>query len=296
MPLLHQVVGVLEELYPLRYAEQWDAPGLIVGDPFDAVHRIAFATDPTLAVVEQAVEKDCDLLICHHPLFFRAVHEVNGYGVHGRIVTMLARAHCALWVGHTNADSAYRGVGQAAADAFGLIRQHPLVPIEDPEAGHEVGLGRVGALPEPVTLRDFSRTVADALPHTEYGIQVAGDPEASVRSVCVLPGSGDSLFDGARRSGADVYVTSDLRHHPATDALERARYEARLRGHGLAVGLGDPHPRPMLINTPHSAIESLWLDYAMEDVPRAVLKATGEEVDRPRRIVVNTDPWAWSLR
>lgn len=296
MPLLHHVVEVLEQLYPLRYAEEWDSPGLITGDLFDPVRRIAFATDPTMAVVKQVVEEDCDLLICHHPLLFRSVHAISGYDVHGRIITMLNRAHCALWVGHTNADSAYRGVGQAAADAFGLVRQHPLVPIADPSTTHAVGLGRVGELREPVTLESFAHTVADALPHTESGIQVAGDPQAMVNTVCVLPGSGDSLFDEVRHSGADVYITSDLRHHPATDALEQARYEASLRASGVDVGHGDAVPRPMLINTPHSAIESLWLEYAMEDVPNAVEQATGETIERPRPIAINTDPWTMVIR
>ena len=60
----------------------------------------------------------------------------------------------------------------AAADAFGLIEQRPLVPIEDPKAEHPVGLGRVGRLQEPIALRDFARRVADALPYTELGVQV----------------------------------------------------------------------------------------------------------------------------
>lgn len=296
MPLLHQVVDVLETLYPLRYAQDWDAPGLVVGDLLDPVRRIAFATDPTMAVIRQVVNEDCDLLICHHPLLFRPVHEVAGEDIHGRIITLLSRAHCALWVGHTNADSAYRGVAQAAADAFGLTRQLPLTPIDDPLTVHKVGLGRVGELREPVSLEVFAHTVADALPHTELGVQVAGPLDAMVKSVCVLPGAGDSMFDEVRDSGVDVYVTSDLRHHPATDAMERARYEASLRAHGIEIGRGDDQPRPLLINTPHSAIESLWLDYAMEDVPQAIERATGESVQRPRPIAINTDPWTLSIQ
>lgn len=60
------------------------------------------------------------------------------------------------------------GVGMAAADAFGLIEQRPLVPIEDPKAEHPVGF-RVGRLQEPIALRDFARRVVDALPYTELG-------------------------------------------------------------------------------------------------------------------------------
>ena len=295
MPMLKQVVDVLETLYPLRYSESWDHPGLIVGDLSAPVRRIEFAADPTMEVVRQAIERGTDLLVCHHPLLFRSVHEVSGLGVHGDIVRRLSQAGCALWVGHTNADAAYRGTGMAAADLFGLVDQRPLVPIDDPTAVHPVGLGRVGSLPEPMTLEAFARRVADVLPHTELGVQVCGPLDATVRTVAVLPGSGDSLFDEVRAAGVDVYVTSDLRHHPATDAIEQARYEAAMRGRGIGLGSGDAAIRPLLINTPHSAIESLWFHYALEDVPQAVERTTGE---RPQVYWnrMNTDPWTLSIR
>lgn len=295
MPNLQTVVDALETLYPLRYAESWDAPGLIVGDLDAPVTRIAFAADPTHTVIDQALAWHADLLVTHHPLFFRAVHETSGFGAHGAIVSELYRHGCALWVGHTNADAAYRGVGQAAADAFGLQDQRPLEPIDDPQSPHAVGIGRVGRLPQPMPLRDFARIVARELPHTEYGIQVAGELDAPVSTVAVLPGSGDSMFDVVRASGADVYVTSDLRHHPATDALEQARWEASLRRQGLHAGSGDGHMRPALINTPHSAIESLWFRYALDDVPAAVETRFGE---RPEVtwIDTRTDPWDLVIR
>lgn len=291
MPNLKQVVDVLETLYPLRYAEEWDEPGLIVGDLTREVHRIAFAADPTWAIVEQAVEWQADLLITHHPLFFRSVHEVSGLGFRGEIVRTLNTNGCALWVGHTNADAAHRGVGQAAADLFGLVDQRPLVPISDPASEHPVGLGRVGRLAEPMTLRRFAQRVFEALPmRTAYGIQICGDDDAPVNTVAVLPGSGDSLFDEVRAAGVDVYVTSDLRHHPVTDAIEQARYEARMRGQGVALGQGDAHVRPMFINTPHAAIESMWFHYAIDDVPAAIAQATGGTVET-NWLRDNTDPW-----
>lgn len=301
MTTLRQVVNVVETLYPLRYAESWDAPGLIVGEPGADVGLVAFAADPTMAVIDEAIERGADLLICHHPLLFRSVHAVSGQDVHGAIVGKLYSHHCALWVGHTNADSAWRGVGQAAADAFGLVDQRPLVPIDDPGSAHAVGLGRVGLLEEPMTLERFAHRVAQALPATNLGIQVAGDLQSLVRRVAALPGSGDSLFDEVRASGADVYVTSDLRHHPATDALEQARYEASLLSRGLAAPsagntgtAGNAVARPALINTPHSAIESLWFRYAPDDIAAAVGRATGETI-RTTHITMNTDPWTLNI-
>lgn len=129
MATVYDVMGALETLYPLRYAEDWDHPGLIVGDLRNTVNNIVFAADPTMEVVEDAIASGADMLVTHHPLFFRAVHEVSGRTFRGRIVNLLAKHDCALWVGHTNADAAYRGVAQAAADAFGLENQAPIVRL-----------------------------------------------------------------------------------------------------------------------------------------------------------------------
>ena len=89
-----------------------------------------------------------DLLVCHHPLFlpFRSCGVGIGFSV-VRFVRKLNRAGCALWVGHTNADAAYRGVGMAAADMFGLVDQRPLVPIDDPDASIRSVWGVWGVLP-----------------------------------------------------------------------------------------------------------------------------------------------------
>ena len=145
MATLKQVVDVLETLYPLRYAEQWDEPGLIVGDLRRDVRNIAFAAAPSMAVIGQAIAGGIDLLICHHPLVYRSVHAVSGLGFRCEIVRKLNLAGCALWVGHTNADASYRGVSMAAADAFGLS------PEYDP-AGTQLVVDppRTGLSPQPM--------------------------------------------------------------------------------------------------------------------------------------------------
>lgn len=294
MVRLYDAVQALETLYPLQLAESWDYPGLIVGNLDANVRAVACVSDPTLAMVQQACEEGIDLLITHHPLFFRSVHEVSGSGVRGEIVRILHEAHCALWVGHTNADAAWRGVADAAAEAFGLINCVPLVPTADTQEQHPVGLGRLGMLAQSLSLKEFAHRVYNALPHTELGIQVCGDLETPVTRIAVLPGSGDSLFDVVRACKADVYVTSDLRHHPATDAIEQARYEYRLRSQLHNADTTHDMIRPMLINTPHSAIESLWFNYAMEDIPQKIYELTGEQITM-RWLQHACDPWNYSI-
>jgi putative NIF3 family GTP cyclohydrolase 1 type 2 len=82
-------------------------------------------------------------------------------------------------------------------------------------------------------------------------IKVAGDLDAPVRRIAVLPGSGDGFFDQVRAAQADVYVTSDLRHHPALDLRQQAGFERSFYGREIA--------RPFLIDVPHSSAEAVFL-------------------------------------
>ncbi|MFI1378291.1 Nif3-like dinuclear metal center hexameric protein [Embleya sp. NPDC020886] len=270
MPKLSDVVSALERIYHPGWAESWDAVGLVCGDPDASVRTVLFAVDPTQAVADEALARGADLLVTHHPLFLRGVHSVAATGFKGRVVHTLITGGCALHVAHTNADSAAPGVSDALAAALGLTVTAPLDPVSaDP--GECRGIGRIGELAVPETLAAFAARAARALPRTATGLRVAGDPDRPVRTVAVCGGAGDSLFDAVRRSGADVYVTADLRHHPASEALE--------------------HGGPALLDAPHWATEWPWLAYAADELARA-LAATGTTVETHVSELV-TDPWTF---
>jgi len=279
---LADVVAVLEDLYPPATAEGWDSVGLIAGDPAAPVRKVLFAVDPVATVVDEALEWGADLVVTHHPLFLKGVHSVAATTFKGSVVHRLVTAGVGLYNAHTNADSAPRGVADALADAVGLVDREPLVAHFD---GAETGIGRVGRLPEPVTLGEFAQRVVDALPPVAQGIRVAGDLEAAVERVAVVGGSGDSLFDAVRGAGADVYVTSDLRHHPASELRERAGFE---------------NGTPFLVDTAHFASEWPWLTYAAADLTagaQARLAARGEEGTVTCKVSTRvTDPWTTTVR
>lgn len=307
-PTLSDVVGILESLYPPGTAEGWDAVGLVAGDPAAEVRRVLFAVDPVAGVVDEALEWNADLLVTHHPLFLRGVHSVAADTFKGSVVHRLVTSGCALHVAHTNADSAPRGVADALADLVGIADRRPLVarPLvargDDAGTASDIGIGRVGTLAEPVTLREFAERVARALPATAQGVRFSGDPEAQVRTAAVVGGSGDSLFDDVRAAGVDVYVTSDLRHHPASELRERAAFEARSAGSRYADAARRPAPSapdsggtPFLVDTAHFASEWPWLAYAAEDLATALDTAGLPSVETRISDVV-TDPWTGVAR
>ncbi|MGC5586093.1 Nif3-like dinuclear metal center hexameric protein [Ornithinimicrobium sp. W1679] len=271
---LREVVAVLEELYPPATAQSWDRVGLVAGDPDQRVRSVLLAVDPTLEVVAEAVAAGADLVLTHHPLLLRGIHSVATTSAKGATITDLVVNDVALYCAHTNADVADPGVGHALARACGLEETDALQVVEDQE------LGRVGDLPAPTTLADLATTLHAAMPPTASGVRVAGPPGASVRRVAVLGGAGDSALDAARRSGADAYVTADLRHHPALEARQEARAAARSRGADPSAGT------PYLVDAGHWASESLWLPM----VRRLLADRLGGSVSLSLS-TVRSDPW-----
>lgn len=149
--------------------------------------------------------------------------------------------------------------------AFDIVEMHSAESLEN-----ATGLGRVGELPEPMRLADFVQQVANNLPVTEWGVRATGDPEQMVSRVAVSSGSGDSFLNDVIKLGVDVYVTSDLRHHPVDEYLREGG--------------------PAVIDTAHWASEFPWTSQAQEILQD---KAPQVEVDV---ISIRTDPWTMSAR
>ncbi|MEJ3654135.1 Nif3-like dinuclear metal center hexameric protein [Actinomycetes bacterium KLBMP 9759] len=130
-PTVGEVIAALEAAYPPALAADWDAVGLVCGDPAEPVTSVLIAVDPVPATVDEAVGS-AQLLVTHHPLLLRGVHGVGADTPKGALVHRLIRAGTALYTAHTNADSADPGVSDALAEAIGLTVEGPLVTAPEP--------------------------------------------------------------------------------------------------------------------------------------------------------------------
>ena len=263
---LREVLAALDARYDPALAESWDAVGLVCGDPDQPVRRVVFAVDPIGAVVDDVLAAGAELLVTHHPLLLTPVHGVPADDPKGRLIHRLIRGNSGLFVAHTNADrAAGHGVNDALAGALGLRDTEPLEPTDhDPRAG----LGRVGELEQGVSLREFAARAAAALPATVGGVRAAGDPDRLVRRVAVCGGSGGSLIAVAAAAGADVLLTSDLKHHPVLDMIDSSG--------------------PALCDVAHFASEWPWLPVAADALSRDLSGRIEVAVSERR-----TDPWSW---
>lgn len=268
---LKQILEAAESLWPKSGAEDWDAPGLVCGSVNQTVSRVLFTVDVTAAVLDEAVDGGFDLIIAHHPYLMRGVSTLDEDTVKGFVVSKAIRHGITIFAAHTNADIVENGVSDVLAKAFGLVDPKPLVPSA---AGSSVGHGRIGRLAQPMSLGDFARGLARILPATATGVRVAGEYDREIKSVALCGGAGDSFLGAAISSGADVYVTSDLRHHPAQDATELS-----------AIGL----QAPALIDVSHWAAEWLWLEVAADQI-KGIFEGLQVVVSQLR-----TDPWDFTV-
>lgn len=275
-PTLSQVCAAMESLWPLRLQAGWDASGVVAGRPEQQIRRIHWAVDPVQAVADEAVEMGADLLVTHHPLFLKPVNSMAATTFKGKVVHTLIEHSCALITAHTNADSAVGGVSDVLAEILGLENVEPLATTEDGLA--EEGIGRVGTLQQAMRLEEFATRVYSAMPAVAGGVRVAGDPNGIVSKIAITGGAGDSLFDQVRQHEADVYITADLRHHPASEAREQAMMSS---------------DRPYLIDVSHFASEWLWLPAGANALERA-LADEGFTVTSAVS-AINTDPWDFIL-
>lgn len=140
---------------------------------------------------------------------------------------------------------------------------YDVVPLAD--APGDVGLGRVGDLPAPLRLGALVERAAQVLPATSWGVRGSGDPDLLVSRLAVCGGAGDSAIGSAVAAGAQAYLTSDLRHHPASEA-------------GLA-----------LLDAAHWATEWPWLSAAAAALTRVVGVETVVST-------LCTDPWTTASR
>jgi dinuclear metal center YbgI/SA1388 family protein len=261
--LLSDLIKTFESLWPSTTAEEWDRVGLVTGNPRQDVTKVLLSVDVTDEVISDAISHGADLLLTHHPLLLRPVHDLSELTLKGNLISRAIRANLAIFSAHTNADIAEDGVSQSLAKALGLSGLRPL---------DESGAGVVGEI-KKTTLLEFARLTAKVLPSVAQGIKVSGEPTREISKVALVAGAGDSYLFKAQSAQVDLFITSDLRHHAAQDFIEQGK---------LTGG-------PALMDISHWAGEWMWLDKAAEILAQRHPGVQFIVCD------VRTDPWDFAV-
>lgn len=314
------IMEAMEKIAPCKLAEDWDNPGLLLGNPGQNIEKIITCLDVSEEVVQTAIVNGCNMIVSHHPFIFHALKRIRTDLPQGRIIQQILKHNIAVFAAHTNLDIAHGGVndvlcdilqlqdvkpltnsfvekllklvvfvpeshseavrsaiGKAGAGFTGnysncsftakgkgfflpLAGTHPYIgevgklaavdevrietifpariknkvvkamltahPYE--EAAYEIsplmitgdvtGLGRIGRLKEAISLEEFARQIKNKLP--EDAIRMVKGNNSQVKKIALCTGAGAELINAAKRQGADVYITGDIKYHEAQRAQE----------------------------------------------------------------------------
>lgn len=256
---LKSAVEVFEKLWPVSLAEDWDVVGLVSGSADQEIKSVLLTVDVTSEVVEHAKEVGADLIFAHHPMLLRGVTSIAEDTAKGKVLSELVRSNIAVYSAHTNADSVETGTSAVIAKALGLINSRPISQSALPTQG----IGQIGDIGS-MTLGELASKLNDLLPATATGVRVAGSFDRKVSKVALCAGAGDSYSLMALDQGADVFITSDLKHHNSQDILELAK----ARNVEFA-----------LIDISHWAAEFVWLETAKQELEQALPQVSFEVCD-----------------
>ncbi len=212
MVRLSKIIEELEILAPSEAKCSWDNVGLLVGDEGQRISRVFVCLDITSENVKAAVDFGANLIISHHPLIFEPLKSITENTVTGSIVRALVQHNISAFCMHTSFDVADGGMNDLLAIKLGLENIRKFTPDECIGENGEAldGIGRVGVLDRPMLLSDFLLHIKAVL--GSGALKFFGNPDETVQTVALCSGSGGSEMYAAYHSGADVYVTADLKH------------------------------------------------------------------------------------
>jgi len=211
------ITQAIEVVAPPELAADGDNIGLLIGDFEQTVEKVFICLDATSDVVAQAIEFGADLIVAHHPNFYRPLKRVIEQDVNGRIARTLIKNDISLFAAHTNFD--YAWINNLLAKKIEPKSTRAFTEAENiDEHGNFLKYCAVVSEIEPTTLGEFVKFVNEKLNVT--GIKWAGDPNLKIETVVTAPGMGGGTLWAAHNLGAQVLVSGDIGHHTAQLAVE----------------------------------------------------------------------------
>ena len=246
-----EIIKILNKLAPEKFACDWDNVGLLCGHRDKEVHKILVTLVLTDSVLEEAVSKNVDMIVSHHPMIFRAVKNITDDNFIGRRLIKLIGNDISYYAMHTNFDMAKEGMSDIVGKRLGINDMSYLEiekeinidsnEIKDREENKKqddkckmenigickknndisvkVGIGGIGELSQAISLELLCQRIK-----SEFDIEtlaVYGGTKKPVKKIAVCPGAGEDYINVALQKKVDVYITGDIKHHAGLDAAEQ---------------------------------------------------------------------------
>ncbi len=215
---ISEISDFLENIAPLNLQETYDNSGLIVGHKTWEVKSILISLDATEEIIDEAIELGSNLVVSHHPIVFKGLKRFQGNHYVERAIIKAIKNDIAIYSIHTNLDNVLQnGVNQMIASKLSLQHHRILAPkkTEMPE----IGSGLIGELPIAINLKELLNLVK-----TQFNcgcIRYTKDLGIPIQKIAICGGSGSFLIPQAIASGAQVYLTGDLKYHEFFEANDQ---------------------------------------------------------------------------
>lgn len=213
---VRNIIKEMEKIAPSFLKESYDNVGLMVGGEEKQVKKVLLALDCTKEVINEAKNNEIDLIITHHPLFFKKPNRIVREDLQGWKVIELIKNDISLYSSHTNLDSVSGGINEEIIKLLGfndsiLIEKSNLKGYEDS------GIGRFVELDKEISTKSFINQLKKCLNVENIRGVIASE---NIRKIAVINGSGQDFFGKALALGADCIVTGDTTYHFASDYKE----------------------------------------------------------------------------
>lgn len=205
---VRDICTLVENFAPLKLQEDYDNAGLILGDPAAQVKAVLVCLDVSEAVLDEALEKGCNMVVSHHPLIFRGIKSITGKNPQERTLIKAIQNKIAIYAGHTNVDAVMDGVNGKICEKLNLSSTAILVPKENMS---NVGAGMTGFLTRALEEKDFLILLKQV-----FGSKMLRHSALTgrkINKVAVCGGSGSELIPAAIAEGADAFITADVKYH-----------------------------------------------------------------------------------
>ncbi len=214
---ISKIAELIENIFPLHYAFDGDNVGLLVGDANLEITGILVTCDVDMGVVEEAIQKGCNLIVSHHPIMFSPINRMLESVPEQKFIRKMIQHDIALYSAHTNLDAGQGGINDLMASMLGMEDTKVVdVVCEDERGTH--GFGRICKLGDKVTLKELMDKVIDAF--DADGLRYAGNPDTLIETVAVNTGGGAGILNDCIALGCDCLITGDIKYNGYRDAVD----------------------------------------------------------------------------
>ena len=216
-----EISEIVNDWMPTSIAEVFDNVGLILGNPESLVTNILITLDTTNEVIDEAIKKNCNLIISYHPIIFNGLKKItfdSGY-VQKSIINAV-KNNISIYAIHTSLDNHPEGISYFLAKKIGLKNLLTLIPKKDGQNGIKTGMGILGKLDQPKDENSFFDLIKDKL-NIKY-LRHSKKINKTIYKVSVVAGSGSFAIKNSLDSEVDAFITSDLKYHNFFEADNKA--------------------------------------------------------------------------